>query len=274
MLDVSGLISGASSQKTPATAPARAVQMKLGTLYLANQNSLKNFQGDLDYNGQHWDRVNLHGDLHPGAQLAINWDANTLARKLTVRTSDAGAALSAFDITTAMIGGDLVIDGTGDPPNSNWLAHGKILIKNFRMREITLLGRLIATVSPGEILDKLRGRDGVGFDSLETEFDDSDSILRLREGKMHGQSLGLTFEGDVTQGSSPTTVKIKGTFVPLYMLNGVMSGVPIISSIINGKDGGGLLGFNYAATGPAADPSVSVNPLSGLAPGFLRDLFF
>jgi hypothetical protein len=239
---------------------------------------LKNFEANMGFNGQDWNKVILHGDLHPGAPFTINWDANAPGRKLSVRTPDAGAALSALDITTQMIGGDLTIDGAGDgpssTPNNAWLAHGRVIVKNFRMREVPLLGRLVAAVSPGELLDKLRGKDGVGFDKLEVNFDYNDSVLRLSSGKAHGQTIGLTFAGDVNHAARPTTLKMNGTFVPLYMVNGVLSGVPIIGDILNGKDGGGLLGFNYTATGPASDPSVSVNPLSAFAPGFLRDLFF
>ena len=48
---------------------------------------------------------------------------------------------------------------------------------------------------------------------------------------------------------------------------------PLIGTILTGGEGQGLLAANYRMSGPAADPQVSVNPLSALAPGFLRQLF-
>ena len=42
---------------------------------------------------------------------------------------------------------------------------------------------------------------------------------------------------------------------------------------MTGGEGEGLLGFVYEMEGELDDPEVSVNPLSALAPGFLRGLF-
>jgi len=43
--------------------------------------------------------------------------------------------------------------------------------------------------------------------------------------------------------------------------------------LLLGGEGQGLFAANYRATGSAADPQISVNPLSALTPGFLRRLF-
>jgi hypothetical protein len=42
---------------------------------------------------------------------------------------------------------------------------------------------------------------------------------------------------------------------------------------LTGGEGEGLLAVTYHMTGDLGDPEVSVNPLSALAPGFLRGLF-
>jgi hypothetical protein len=61
--------------------------------------------------------------------------------------------------------------------------------------------------------------------------------------------------------------------VPAYALNSVIGNIPVIGSLLLGGEGQGLFAANYRVTGSAADPEVSVNPLSALAPGFLRRLF-
>jgi hypothetical protein len=53
---------------------------------------------------------------------------------------------------------------------------------------------------------------------------------------------------------------------PIYLLNA-------IGRILSPRDGEGLIGFTFTLRGTAQDPSVSVNPLAGLAPGFLREIF-
>jgi hypothetical protein len=37
--------------------------------------------------------------------------------------------------------------------------------------------------------------------------------------------------------------------------------------------GDGIIGVNFAVSGPKDDPQFTVNPLSALAPGFLRRIF-
>ena len=49
--------------------------------------------------------------------------------------------------------------------------------------------------------------------------------------------------------------------------------VSFIGGLFSAEKGGGLFAMNYSLRGPAANPSVVVNPLSALTPGFLRGLF-
>ena len=71
----------------------------------------------------------------------------------------------------------------------------------------------------------------------------------------------------------PHRLDIQGTIVPAYALNSIIGNVPVVGSLLLGGEGQGLFAANYRATGSAADPKVSVNPLSALTPGFLRRLF-
>jgi hypothetical protein len=60
-------------------------------------------------------------------------------------------------------------------------------------------------------------------------------------------------------------LNMRGVISPIYLINAV-------GSILTRK-GEGVIGFSYTLKGPAADPTVQVNPLSGLAPGILREIF-
>jgi hypothetical protein len=57
------------------------------------------------------------------------------------------------------------------------------------------------------------------------------------------------------------------------MLNTVLGNIQLIGSLLMGGAGEGIFGANFRIAGPIAVPGVSVNPLSALAPGFLRKLF-
>jgi hypothetical protein len=43
--------------------------------------------------------------------------------------------------------------------------------------------------------------------------------------------------------------------------------------LLGGRDGEGLVGVTFAVRGPLDQPQFLVNPLSILAPGFLREIF-
>jgi hypothetical protein len=59
---------------------------------------------------------------------------------------------------------------------------------------------------------------------------------------------------------------------PAYALNAILGQVPLIGPLLGGGSQG-LFAANFALSGATADPKVSVNPLSALAPGVLRQLF-
>ena len=86
-----------------------------------------------------------------------------------------------------------------------------------------------------------------------------------------GPSLGVTLEGRYD--TAARRLRLQGVVSPLYIVNGLLQRVPILGRVIGGRPGEGLLGANFAVTGTAAQPEVSVNPLSALAPGATREFF-
>jgi len=259
------------TQSTTANKPPRWIGMKLNSLFMANQIELKNVQAELNHDGRHWNKVLMQGNLANRTPLNIAWVLTGNKQTLNVITNDAGKTLSAFGVTDTLRGGHLSITGSGSPTAPTWLANGNINITDFKIVGAPFLAKLLAITSPGGLLDTLHG-EGVGFTSLTSQFKYSDDMLRFQNGKMNGQSIGLTFAGDVRYADTPGTLNVTGTLVPLYMINTALSGVPILGDILGGSSG--LLAFNYQVTGKLADPDVSVNPLSALTPGFLRGLLF
>jgi len=88
---------------------------------------------------------------------------------------------------------------------------------------------------------------------------------------MYGTSLGINFSGDLNLATN--TVGADGTLVPAYIINSLLGNIPVIGDILTGGEGGGIVAANFSVEGPMRDPEVSVNPISILTPGFLRNLF-
>jgi hypothetical protein len=64
-------------------------------------------------------------------------------------------------------------------------------------------------------------------------------------------------------------VRMRGTFVPLYGLNSAFGQIPIVGFLLGGKEG--LIGsMTYEVVGSPGAPVLHVNPISMVAPGFVR----
>jgi AsmA-like C-terminal region len=86
-----------------------------------------------------------------------------------------------------------------------------------------------------------------------------------------GTEIGATVEGSVD--FARDYVNLKGTFVPAYALNNMFPNIPLIGPLLGGGTNEGLFAVNYRVSGAASAPVVSVNLLSAIAPGFLRQIF-
>ena len=67
-------------------------------------------------------------------------------------------------------------------------------------------------------------------------------------------------------------VDLNGTIVPAYTINSLIGKVPVLGPLLTGEKGGGIFAASYKIKGPVDKPEMVANPLSALAPGFLRKL--
>ena len=61
--------------------------------------------------------------------------------------------------------------------------------------------------------------------------------------------------------------------MPAYFFNSLLGDLPVVGRLFSPEPGGGLFAASYDVRGALADPTVRVNPLAMLTPGFLRGLF-
>jgi hypothetical protein len=142
--------------------------------------------------------------------------------------------------------------------------------REFDVLNAPILARLL-TVASLEGIGNLLGGEGIAFEQLEAPFALRNQLLQLGRGRLYGSQLGLTFEGWVNLADD--TLDVEGTIVPLYGVNWTIGQIPIIGRLLRGSEGEGAFAFTYGMRGPVREPTIRVNPLSALAPGFLRELF-
>jgi hypothetical protein len=88
---------------------------------------------------------------------------------------------------------------------------------------------------------------------------------------MYGSQVGLTFEGQVDLDDE--MLDMQGTVVPAYGVNWAIGQIPLIGALLKGSEGEGAFAVSYTLRGTVGDPSIIVNPLTAITPGFLRELF-
>ncbi|HZH28555.1 MAG TPA: DUF3971 domain-containing protein [Azospirillaceae bacterium] len=246
------------------------MDVEFGRVVLGEDRELSSVVGSLDTVGKALRRADVAASAGD-ARLLFRYSPEGDGGRFQLETGDFGRALDGLNVDDRVRGGRLVVSGRhvrGQP--DVWLA-GRIEADQFHVVQMPFLARLFNGLSLSGLNDLL-GSDGVSFNRLVGDFLWNDQGVHLEKGRAWGGSIGLTAEGRVDPDA--WTGQLTGTIVPLYGINRVIGAIPLLGDLITGGEGQGILAANWRLNGHLADPDVSVNPLSLLAPGFLRRLFF
>ncbi len=220
--------------------------------------------------------MNLEAQL-PDENKVFAWltDRTDTQKQMTLSTTNAGMLIKGVTGNASIIGGTIDLDAfintemrEGTDPVQR--VHGTLNARNFQIINMPVLGRLLQAGSLQGLNNLLNG-EGLEFGRLDMEFDSHDGIYVIQDGQISGPSLGLTAKG--TYDRNQSEMNINGTLVPIYSVNRLFGVVPGINRVLASREGEGLLGFTYQIKGSPDKARISVNPLSALAPGFLRRLF-
>ncbi|MEQ8827700.1 MAG: AsmA-like C-terminal domain-containing protein, partial [Parvibaculum sp.] len=185
-------------------------------------------------------------------------------------SNDAGTIFRALDFTRSIRGGALEAAGKYDDTKPGSPLSGMLSIDKFRIVNAPVLANILTLGSLTGISDTMRG-EGIFFDRLELPFAFTESRINVTDARMSGPAIGLTMEGQVDRAGD--LIDMEGTLVPAYTINSFLGQVPVLGPIIVGREGEGIFAITYSVRGKADDPTVVVNPLSAIAPGFLRRVF-
>ena len=252
--------------------PAMTVAATAKTMWLSDKGGLTNATVNLQRDAVDWRTAVIKGSVGAGKPFAVTLQpGGPRRRNFSVTSADAGAVMRAFDLYDDLMGGDLNVEGYIDDAQKDQPFVGTIKVADYHVRNAPALARLMTVVALTGVVDVLRG-EGVGFSSLEAPFTLSDGLVEVHDVRAWGAALGITAKGQIDLDHG--RLAMEGTVVPAYVINSVLGKIPVLGWLVTGGEkGGGILAFNYTMKGPADDPSVAVNPLAMLTPGFLRNLF-
>ena len=230
-------------------------------------------------------QLSLHGKTLRAATIAGRFRSAPFAATVTrgergvptlaVDSADAGATLRFVDVYRRMYGGRLNAGiGLNDGPQS-----GVVQIRDFTLRNEPALSSIMAQGPEPADTDAARGRriapgraaGDVTFDRMRANFVRTGTRVDFSDAAISNAAMGFTLSGWLDTGRERTDMN--GTFVPLYGLNNVAAQLPLLGPLLGGGHNEGLFAVNFRVVGKLGAPDVSVNPLSAIAPGFLRKLF-
>ncbi|MEM8838803.1 MAG: DUF3971 domain-containing protein [Pseudomonadota bacterium] len=225
--------------------------------------TLRNLSASLTLRGNTILRLSANGATGGSSSpFSIRYGASqNVGDVLTAQGPDAGALFRFANIYYRAFGGAFAVSGVR--PTGQRAMAGTFKMRNFTLVEEPALKSITAAKDS-------QGRSAVRFNTLEARFSEENQELTLKKGLVAGEEVGGTYRGVLDRRTK--IVNFTGTYVPAYVLNNLFSKIPLVGPIIgNGREG--LIGVTFKVNGPIGQPTVTVNPLSALAPGFLRQIF-
>ena len=148
----------------------------------------------------------------------------------------------------------------------NGFSKSKLVIDNFKVKEIPALAKLLALASLQGIADLLTG-EGIRFTDFEMKFTNKNKMMKIQELYAIGPAISILLEGYV---DAANFISLRGTLVPATTINRSIASIPVIGDLLIGKKvGDGVFGVSFKIKGPAENLETTVNPIKTLTPRFI-----
>jgi hypothetical protein len=262
--------SGGSAQES--NTPYHVVA-RLERFALAEGTVLAPFSLDASAVGSRIQTLSLSTGMSKADSVTASITPAPDGRKLLVNATDAGLLLKGVFGLHDISGGRLTLNAKMPPfeaAKGGTDYAGTLIIRDFRIENQPFFSRLFSAGSLGGLLDLMRGQ-GIVIDKLETPFAVRNDVIEIHDGHASGPSVGLSGDGYIDRHAN--RMELRGAVAPIYGLNSVLGALPIVGNMLVSKQGEGIFGVTYDASGSVDEPKITVNPLSLLTPGILRRIF-
>jgi hypothetical protein len=269
VFDATPFVEKANGDSETTTLPPLRLNGNIGRVWFDPEIPVDGVRAKLIHDGIEWTAADLTGTLGKDRTVALKMSAVGNRRDVKFTSDNAGSALRALDLIDTLRGGKLVLSGTQQKGGDKAPWAGVLKISDFSMVKAPVLARVLTLASLTGITNALSGK-GIGFTSLDVPFTYRDGLMTIKKARSVGSDIGLTADGIVN--TRKKTLGLNGMIIPAYTINSALGKIPIVGKILSGGDDSGLFAATYKISGAIDKPDVSVNPLTALAPGFLRDL--
>ncbi len=213
--------------------------------------------------------VSAEATTMTGAAIGLNITPGLRDRVIHLTSDDGGSLLASLGVFDTIKGGALGFNARLGNGAAGAL-RGQLVLQNFSLLNAPAFGKFMQALTIYGVADATSG-PGLSFERLVAPFTFRDHEITLNGGRAFSSSLGFTASGRVNLQAG--TIALNGTIIPAYALNALPGKIPLIGGLFAPEKGGGLFAARYNVEGSLVHPELSINPLSALTPGFLRDIF-
>jgi hypothetical protein len=114
---------------------------------------------------------------------------------------------------------------------NNGISKSKLIIDNFKVKEIPALAKILSLASLQGIADLLTG-EGIRFTDFEMNFTNKDKLMTIDELYAIGPAISILIEGYIEEDS---LISLRGTLVPATTINRSIASIPLIGDLLFGK---------------------------------------
>lgn len=255
---------------TPRHDPPLGIDIEFGRVVLGDKREATSVRASLFRDDDHWQAASVDATLLSGGTVSLRFGKASGDQNFILTSTDYGALLQLLDISDNVRGGHIQLNGNVEDKGNTRVLRGHADGGDYRIVGAPMFARLLSGASFAGIGALLSG-EGIPFSRLSTEFTYGDDSITVRNMRAYGSAIGINSNGTIDYHRK--TLDVSGTLVPAYSLNSVLGNIPMLGNLLLGGEGQGVFAANFRVAGTLADPRISVNPLSAIAPGRLRDLF-
>ena len=242
------------------------ISLNLKEIYLDNLYLVNDLNGNLDIKNNEIYTANISGDFDNVNNLKFTVNTNDVGEKITTLFSSKAKPL--VERYKFIKGFEDSEEGYLDFYSSkkNGISNSKLIIDNFKVKEIPVLAKLLALASLQGIADLLTG-EGIRFTDFEMNFTNKNKLMKIQELYAIGPAISILIEGYIEEDN---LISLRGTLVPATTINRSIASIPLIGDLLIGKKAGeGVFGVSFKVKGPPKNLETTVNPIKTLTPRFI-----
>src|SRR6056300_815290 len=241
------------------------ISLNVSDVYLDNYNVIKNLKGKLQIKDNKVDQADISALFDNNKNITFSINTKDDEKITTFFSSKAKPLVKRYKFIKGFEDSD---EGYLDfySSKNNGISNSKLIIDNFKVKEIPALAKILSLASLQGIADLLTG-EGIRFTDFEMNFTNKAKLMTIDELYAIGPAISILIEGYVEEDN---LISLRGTLVPATTINRSIASIPLIGDLLVGKKvGEGVFGVSFKVKGPPKKLETTVNPIKTLTPRFI-----